>query len=229
MDLLSPNDHIVTSISDRYFIVDTGSPVSFNYEGIESLEIENRAFSISRMPVCPKEDLDRLTGISIAGIIGTDIVRKTGLTIDLETRTLDFSVKNEGIDPNDYALLSFEFFMGNYLVTDDVFLGRQLHKVIIDTGACIPYISKRLSSLFEHTGEMYHDISPSFGVLQGEYLKGDLTCKSPTQMSSRSIKMGMMPEVLDMFGLFDAILGVTAITDKRIIFDFSRKVLLAKM
>ena len=92
--------------------------------------------------------------------------------------TLAFSVKTDGIDPNDYALLSFEFFMGNYLVTDDVFLGRQLHKVIIDTGACIPYISKRLSSMFEHTGEMYHDISPSFGVLQGEYLRGDLICYS---------------------------------------------------
>ena len=32
-----------------------------------------------------------------------------------------------------------------------------------------------------------------------------------------------MPQVIDMFGMFDAIFGVTALTDRRIVFDFDRQ------
>ncbi len=227
MTLLTPNGHIVTSIKDRYFIVDTGSPVSFNYAGIVSLDIEDKTFDVSRTPVCAKADADRLTGIDISGIIGTDILKKTGLTVDLENGTLEFSAEADGAD--DYARLSFDYFMGHYLVTDDVYLGQRLNNAIIDTGAPVSYISSRLAPMFEPTGETYSDISPSFGMLQGEYLRGEMVLRSPSHEVKRPVKLGMMPELLDMFGMFDAILGVMAVTDKKIIFDFSNRELLVKI
>ena len=229
MTLLTPNGHIVTVISDRYFIVDTGSPLSFNYEGIASLDIGDRTFDVSRTPVCAKADADRLTGIDISGIIGTDILKRTGLTIDLENKTLDFSSETDGDDADDYARLSFDYFMGHYLVTDDVYIGRRLNNAIIDTGAPVSYISSRLAPMFEPTGETYSDVSPSFGMLQGEYLRGEMVLSSPSHEATRPVKLGMMPELLDMFGMFDAILGVMAVTDKKIIFDFSNKELLVKI
>ena len=233
MNLLTPNGHIVTTIADRNYIIDTGSPISFNYEGIPSLELGGQKFDFSRLAACSRKELIGLTGMDIAGLIGTDILAETGLTIDLEGKTLAFSADSDNIDSNEYVCLSFDYFlgktMGRYLVTEDVFMGRQLRNAIIDTGAPVPYVSAGLTALFEHTGELYEDFSPSYGILKGEYLRGELILKHHPQQVSRSVKVGLMPELLDMFGLFDAILGVTAFTDKKIIFDFNKMKLLVKI
>ena len=42
---------------------------------------------------------------------------------------------------------------------------------------------------------------------------------------SRGVKFGVMPQLLDLFGVFDAILGISALTDKRIVFDFNKRII----
>lgn len=229
MILLTPHEHIVASISNRNYIVDTGSPFSFNYEGLASLEIENRTFGFFQKAVCPKEVADELTGIDISGFIGMDIIKKTGLTIDFENQKIDFFADTDVVDPKDYASLSFDLFMENYLVTNDIYLGHRLNNAIIDTGAWVPYISNRLAAHFEHTGQEYIDKSPIYGELQGEYLKGEMTLRSSSREITRFVNMGTMPMMLDSWGMFDAVFGVKALTDKKIIIDFDKMVLLAKI
>ena len=190
MLLSTPNDHIVVNIAEKHYLIDTGSPISFNYDGIKSLKAADKTLVFWHEPLCDKNELDALTGISISGIIGMDIIKQTGLAIDLENKLIDFSSSPDSFNIDDYVRLSFSLFMGQYIVTNDIFLGSQLKNVIIDTGAYISYISAKLESLFEGTGEAYEDFSPEFGALKGE----------------------------DMFGLFDAVLGVKALTDKGIIF-----------
>ena len=215
MLLSMPKGHLVVRCLDNDFIVDTGSPLSFNYLGFPALEIDGREYPFGSA-VCPRETLEELTGRSIAGIIGMDVLRQTGLTVDMENMALDFSY----VPCPDQTEISFGLFMGSYLVTDDVVLGRQLRNAIIDTGAPVPYISSRLTGLLAPTGETYEDLSPTYGVLRGEYLQGGLSLRTDALGRVRQVKVGLMPQIVDLFGLFDAILGVTALSDKRVAFDF---------
>ncbi|MBP5750121.1 MAG: hypothetical protein J6X24_04985, partial [Firmicutes bacterium] len=129
----------------------------------------------------------------------------------------------------DYADLSISLPMGIYVVTDDLYLRRRLHGAIIDTGAWMPFVTSRLASLLEPAGVQYADESPQFGSLRGEYLEGSITIPAADRDVSRRLRFGLLPDVLDRLGTFDAILGVTALTDKRLAFDFERKVLRIKL
>lgn len=228
MKLIISNGHIIADVANKKYIVDTGSPISFSYDGISSLETDNDAFSFSSSDLCPKETADQLTGIGISGFIGMDNIRRTGLSIDIENMELEFSNSLGNVDQGDYLPLSFDLFMGQYIVTNDIHLGRKLQNVIIDTGAPISYVSSKLASLFEKSGEMYEDISPNFGVLRGEFLKGELRFAAFAEAKPRMIKVGLMPNELDAFGIFEAILGVTALTNKKIVFDFVQRVIFIK-
>ena len=173
------------------------------------------------MIACPKEALDRLTGCDIAGILGLDILKQSGLTADLKQGRLELCCRTEDM-PADRAELGFSLYMGAYIVTDDVALaqGGRLRKAILDTGAPVPYLSGRRSGALEETGERYHDLSPSFGELSGCFRRGELILPTGTGQRGRSVKFGQMPALLDNFGIFDAILGVSALTDRQIAFDF---------
>lgn len=223
MRLFEQNKHPVVHFPKGDFIVDTGSPVSFNYLDIPEIEIDGRKYPFSQIVACPKETADALTGGDIAGFIGIDILKKTGLTIDYENKTLDFSCDTDENDSENAASLSFDYFMGTYMVTSDVAAGRRLKNAIIDTGAPVSYISARLTNLFEPTGESYEDFSPEYGVLRGEYRKGTLELNTGSGKRTRSVMLGMMPQLIDMFGVFDAILGISTLTDKRIMFDFNNR------
>ena len=225
MKLFMCNGHPVVRLGGGYFIVDTGSPCSFCYDGMRALEICGQGFLLSGRPHCDKELADVLTGTDIAGFIGMEILQQTGLTIDLERGTLDFACVPDPDLSAEHAVLSFDLFDDAFLVTNDLFLRRRLNNVIIDTGARIPYLTARLAGLLERTGEPYLDLSPLFGTLSGEYVRGDLVFSAEHRDVTRSIKAGLMPELLDQSALFDGIVGVSAFTDRRIVFDFKKKVI----
>ncbi len=218
MKLQMFNSHPAACFGGKYYVVDTGSPVSFSFDGANTLNIDGREFRFGS-PVCKKEALDGLTGADMTGLIGMNVIAKTGLTLDPENGLLAFSAN--ALKDSPAAVLSFDLFMGYYIVTNDVRLGAPLNNAIIDTGAPIPYVSARILAALEPTGESYEDFSPSFGALKGEYRKGALSFTGSG--SARPVKVGAMPQLLDMFGIFDAILGVTSLTDKAIVFDFERK------
>ncbi len=229
MKLTMPNNHPVVRLNGENFIVDTGSPVSFRYAGPQALEVAGQGYLLCASPFCDKETADALTGIDVDGFIGMDILQKSGLTIDLERGTLDFAALPDPDPSAEYARLPFELFMGLYVVTDGLYLQRQLRGVIIDTGARIPYITSRLAGVLETTGDPYEDLSAQFGNLSGEFLRGRLILPAEDRDVARSVDFGLMPKLLDLFGQFDGILGVTALTDKRIVFDFERRLLGVKL
>ena len=230
MKMFMLNKHPVIQLSDRRYVVDTGSPISFHYCSLDSLVINGLSFRMNS-PVCSQADLEALTGSHIDGLIGLDILCQTGLTIDLENMILDLDFDNTKYGYQDEAgfySISFDFFMGSYLITNDIFLGQRLKNVILDTGAPIPYISSRFASLLEKSNEAYLDYSPEFGTLQGEYLYGNLVFEHGEQVHRRAVKVGLMPQAIDMFGFFDAILGISDLTDKHLAFDFENKVVYFK-
>ena len=168
MQLYVCNDHPVVDLSGERYIVDTGSPVSFHYAGTLALEIGVQGFLLGSRGICDKETADALTGTDIDGFIGMEILQQTGLTIDLEHGTLDFACMPDEDASSVYAELAIDLFEGVYVVTNDLYLGRRLHQVIVDTGARIPYITDCLAGKLEETGEPYEDDSPQFGPLYGD-------------------------------------------------------------
>ena len=229
MQLYLCNDHPVVNLGGEQYIVDTGSPVSFHYGGLQALEIGGQGFLLGSRGICDKETADALTGTDIAGFIGMEILQKTGLTIDLEQGTLDFACVPDPDASAVYAELSFDLYEGAFIVTDDLYLRRRLRGVIVDTGARIPYITSRLAEKLEQTGETYEDDSPLYGSLCGELLRGDLMFGATDRDVVRSVQFGLMPQLLDLSGMFDGIVGMKELTDKRLVFDFEKKVLRVKI
>lgn len=229
MQLYMCNNHPIVCLDGERYIVDTGSPCSFHYGGLRALEIGGQGFLLSAGSFCDKETADALTGTDVAGFIGMEILQKTGLTIDLEHGTLDFACVQDPDGSTAYAELSFNLYEGAFIVTDDLYLRRRLRNVIVDTGARIPYITSRLAGQLEQTGKAYEDDSPLYGSLCGELLRGDLMFGAADRDVVRSVQFGLMPELLDLSGMFDGIVGISALTDKRLVFDFERKVLRVKV
>ncbi len=220
MDLYLVKDHFVVRLSGKYYIVDTGSPCSFSYDGPGEIGIGGRSFRISAAPAnVHKSMLDELTGGDVNGLIGTDILGKTGLTVDRATGSLDFTAP-EGEPGDGHTLISFEYSNG-LLVTDDLILGRPLKNAIIDTGAVISYAAPGPAALLERTGEPYRDLSPTWRGLEGEYLSGELIL--PGRQEGRRVKVGLMPRALEVLGIYDAIIGPRDLSDGRIVFDFIRQ------
>ena len=98
MKLFMCNGHPVARLGGEYYIVDTGSPVSFHYADPQALEVAGQGYLLCASPFCDKETADALTGIDVGGFIGMDILQKSGLTIDLENSELEFAAV-PGPDP----------------------------------------------------------------------------------------------------------------------------------
>lgn len=229
MKLTMPNNHPAVCLGGENYIVDTGSPVSFHYAGPQAVEVAGQGYLLCADPFCDKETADTLTGIDVGGFIGMDILQKSGLTIDLEHSELEFAAVPDPDPAAEVAELPFDLFMGLYVVTDALFLRRQLKNVIVDTGARIPYAASRLTQFLEKTGEPYEDLSSQFGTLRGEFFEGGLVLPAAGRDVVRSVRFGLLPEALDRSGLFDGIVGIRALTDKRLVFDFKKKQLRIKL
>ena len=62
-------------------------------------------------------------------------------------------------------------------------------------------------------------------MLEGHYYCGKLKSTVTNSRLDRRVKVGQLLPVLDVFGLFDAIIGITDLTDGRIIFDFRKQII----
>lgn len=225
MKLYLRNNHIVVNLDGDYYIVDTGSPISFNYRAQPEIEIYGYGFPFNSMIGCSKEIADSLTEMDISGFIGLDILRKTDLSISFTDGSIFFNLAFLDDPHAEYTCIPFEYFRNTYIVTSSLFLGSPLNNAIIDSGARISYLSPRILPLLECTNEGYIDNSPEYGVLEGHYYCGKLKSTVTNSRLDRRVKVGQLPPVLDVFGLFDAIIGITDLTDGRIIFDFGKQII----
>ena len=220
MELYNFNHHPVIQIDGEYYIIDTGSPNSFKFDGTRSMRLCGQSFYLITTPY-KKEDFDSLTGSDISGLIGTNVFSRTGLSIDLENRTLEFSSDDQIAPGESVATLSFDFYDGQYVTTNDICLANPLKNAIIDTGAPISYISQRFLSELTPTGELYEDFSPIFGDIRGEYYDCNFFLKG--SQTARPLKVGTDLQMLNDSYEYDAVLGISALTDKKIVFDFEHR------
>lgn len=131
------NNHIIIGIDGKKFLLDTGSPSSFwTYEPIDSIEINNKQFTLSPKPSYLKlNQVEDLVGAKVDGFIGLNIIAQTSLTI-YKNGEIKFGVDDiDGVTTklftNDYLSIQ----VGSNLVTG---------KLLLDTGAKYGYGIKSL-------------------------------------------------------------------------------------
>ena len=221
MKLKLSKGYVIAEIDGKNFVVDTGATISFGYGRNGAVAINGAEYGLS--PIVPrlKSTLDSITGVDVAGLIGTDILGKTNLTIDYENGELLFSLKKETAPCIDFYTIPFSLDCGQ-CVTDNIMInGINLKNAVIDTGAPISYVSVMVARDLEFTGKRYYDSSPIFGYINGEYRRGELTFGSMAAFLYRfPVEVGVMPDALDRMAKFDAVIGPGLLSQKLVEFDF---------
>ena len=225
MKLIESNGYVIAKIEGNLFVVDTGAPMSFNYIGLNQLNIDGRNYAISAPSFCPKEKADSITGVNLAGFIGMDILKETNLTIDYENKELLFGIK-ENVKPGpDFYFIPFDYLLGLYIVTDNILMNMDpIGKALIDTGAPTSFVSERIARTLEKTGEHYEQDSGMFGVLTGEYRKGFMRFKSMAAAKYNvPVKVGVVSGLLGAVAPVDAVIGANLLSERCVIFNFKEK------
>ena len=220
--MMSNGLHLV-KIDGELFIIDTGSPVSFTFDEKNKLTLKTLPFELSvNLLGIKKEDIDKLAGVDVAGLIGFDIINKEGLTIDKKTHAVMF----EADDLYGYTQLPVRMLsvMGIGLMDMECEIGGQTVKSIFDTGASVGYVHKSLIGDAEYVGEV-EDFGPSFGgeiktsKYKIEVAIGDMTVS--TELAKMTFAVESQVGLLG----YKAILGLNDFEWERVVIDpFEEKV-----
>jgi len=157
------NNHPVVEIDGRNYVVDTGSPISFFVDGHNGiLTINNKSFNLKNNPMgINRDSIEDLIGKDINGFLGLDILFESGSIY--MNRQKGYALFGD----NSFNLANKEniqkrSLMGLNMLEIPVTLNGISTTAIIDSGACISYVSSELIKNSKCTGTIY-DYSPSFG------------------------------------------------------------------
>ena len=225
MNFIKSNDHILVEFEDGYYVVDTGSPFSFNFYGANWVVINGNEFCISSTipPLVNQNAIEELVGVPVVGFIGMDILKHTNLTVDFENEEILFGVP-EAEDKHGYCIVTLKEMLGEIVYTEDLMIGGKRVKAIIDTGAIYSYVAGSFANVFEITAETLVDYNPEVGEIKSDIYKGRLSIYNSPIGYEVDVKVGIMPPVFELLGM-DAIVGINVLSEKCIFFDFSENIL----
>jgi hypothetical protein len=200
----------------QIFVIDTGSPVSFVFEEENRLRLKTLPFELpGGMVGIRKEDLDKLIGAEIAGLIGLDIIMRYGLTLDKGTKKVLLSAYSDDL-PFSFPF-SFRNIMGLGVLSVDCSVNGNDIRAIFDTGASIGYIHKSVIGDAECTGEV-KDFGPSFGEINTRKYRTVLRIGDVTTVSEMA-EMNTAVELQTVLLGYKAIVGLNDFTWERAVID----------
>ena len=164
--------HLIASLSNGDWLLDTGSPTSFG--GESEIELDDRRFTIAADYFgLNSAALSELVGEPLAGLIGTDVLSQLDLQIDIEAESMTASLQ-----PIELAGIGIELeeFMGVSILR--IQSGEGEHRMFFDTGAQISYFQNDGLESFRSAGKV-QDFFPgmvpfSIGPLAFEFRCGRL-------------------------------------------------------
>lgn len=153
--------HLIASLSNGDWLLDTGSPTSFG--GESEIELDDRRFTIAADYFgLNSAALSELVGEPLAGLIGTDVLGQLDLQIDIEAESVTASlqpIELAGID------IELEEFMGVSILR--IQSGEGEHRMFFDTGAQISYFQNDGLESFRSAGKV-RDFFPGMGEFETE-------------------------------------------------------------
>jgi hypothetical protein len=180
-------NHLLLQLPDGHWILDTGSPQSFGDQ--RSINLADKIFEVSPSFMgLNAKSLSDLSGISVQGLIGTDILNEFDIFFDVKLGQVTFSdVQSESIG------ISFpiDFVMGVPKTTIQI-QGREV-AMVFDTGATFSYWQDSALDSFPQQ-EMRKDYFPGIGEFEVK------THHVPITLGDLSFQLecGRLPEMLGM-------------------------------
>jgi len=182
--------HIIISKDGRNFILDTGSP--------ETLLTEDVSFSFfkleKKLNILPVKrilsEINFLTSLEVAGIIGTDFFTNYDVSIDPTSETLYFSTP-EGANNLLFNGVKLKLKKILNLPLLSININSHNHDAIIDTGAFVSYIDREFVKDLQPVEKDVLDFTP----LMGNF-KTDLY-EIAVNIANHELKMkfGVLPEL----------------------------------
>ncbi len=224
MKFINANGHIVIELEGKPFVVDTGSPESFNFIGTrENITLEGKNFTlgINTHGAEPNAELEKLVGKKLYGFIGMDILKQTSFTVDYNNNIINFDV-----DPSCDNLSSVDIRFGNgmsiILKSGLRIDNNDVSNIVIDTGAVISYLPKQFLLNAKKLEEKYYDYNPFVGVMNDNYY--EVTINVCGLLSKRKVgNADYYPKLKMLLNPYSAIgvVGLDFISNKGyFIFDF---------
>ena len=216
----------LVKIDDMWFVIDTGSPISFYLNGWDqSLIINGEEFALPENPLgIDRDELELMIGEELAGILGLDILIKQGsLLLDQGNNMAGFGIQ---CAPDNSREISFGVrnVMGLKALEIEAVINGSEAKAIFDTGASIGYVNKALLGAAEHVGHIT-DYAPSFaGNVETESYMVDIRIED----SIKKCKVAQMTSLIEMsVGLlgYNSILGLNELEWSVFLIDFSKQVI----
>lgn len=156
LPLVFHGGHLFVSVSGARWLVDTGAPQSFGGAGTLSLCGLEFPVGASYMGLTP-EQLSGYVGVECEGLLGVDVLNTFDIVISCPENTM---VVSTGELKHDGARVFLEEFMGVPLVT--VRIGREAHRMALDTGAQVSYLQSAALKRFPKSGALT-DFYPGLG------------------------------------------------------------------
>jgi hypothetical protein len=180
-------NHLLLLMPDGHWILDTGSPQSFGDQ--RSINLADKTFEVlpSFMGLNAKS-LSDLSGISVQGLIGTDILNEFDIFFDVKSGQVTFgSVQSESIGKS----FPIDFVLGVPKITIQI-QGREV-AMVFDTGATFSYWQDSALDSFPEK-EIRLDYFPGIGEFEVKTYHVSITLGD----LSFQLECGRLPEMLGM-------------------------------
>lgn len=214
------NGHVFVELNGNWWLVDTGSPVSFGRG--DGIRFGGQDYPIqSDLAGVDAEQISELVGEPCEGLVGMDVMGLCDLVFDLPGGWLEVAAEDLKIAGEEVPL---EDFFGLPLVRLTVpVLGRELSPWVLDTGAQISYAKELDVADLESAGR-FTDFYPGCGRFEVQ------TWWVTVGLGKRSfrLRMGVMPQMLHWMiaaSGFDGVLDNTLFHGRRVGLFMRRKTL----
>lgn len=210
-------------MNNFHYIVDTGSPLSFGHGTL--LIINGKNFSISNAGPggCTAESISALSGLSVDGLIGMDIL----IHFDVQFTRNRLIFSDGPISHADTAikLPIIDLFLGVGPIIN-LNIQQKDRRIYFDSGAKLAYLSKDLL-VGTPIGDM-EDFHPSIGTYKTKVYKIDVVIDGKTE----TLTFGLLPSSIRMvldFTQTEGFLGTELLNKYSIILSNERKLLVLQL
>lgn len=166
--LVISNGHSIVMTDEEAFVLDTGAPLSFRFDGGNKIKVGDDEVKVNMMAalfgnVTKKEDVDALTGVSTDGMLGMDFISScSSIVFDTKKGEIHF---NHGVS-EELNEVNHRIPIHNRqaYITVDATTEKGDATLILDTGAFVNYLNGSLVNKTKFEKEL-EDFNPLLGEI----------------------------------------------------------------
>ena len=186
-NLKSQAGHLYVSIDEYDWLLDTGAPTTFG--NIDTLYIGNTRFDIpDNYMGLNASQLSKFVDHTTVGIIGTDVLNKFNIIVDMKNEIVSFTNDTTSLEGNTLEIYEY---MGIPIIIAKI--NEKSRKMFFDTGAQISYFQNESLYSFPAIGE-FTDFYPGFGQFQTNLYMVDAVIGT----EQYKLRCGQLPKLLAM-------------------------------